>query len=89
MGTCASGRKFVVTKAGYMGMVPPKSEIGDVVPIILGARTTLLLRKSTDSSPGEESEVQPYELVGGCYIHGMMNGEAMDESYQMESILLV
>ena len=36
---CAVERKFCVTRKGYMGMVPQGSRHGDLVAIILGAKT--------------------------------------------------
>ena len=80
MARCSAGRRFCTTRFGYMGMVPPLCKPGDVVCIILGAQTPYIIRRSTD----DEST---YELVGECYIHGMMDGEMVaDDDVKVEHI---
>jgi hypothetical protein len=60
-------RKFCVTENGYIGLVPPKSLLGDCVVIISGVKTPFVLRRL---------ETLPiYKIVGECYIHGIMDGE--------------
>jgi hypothetical protein len=65
------GRNFCVTSKGYIGLVPPKTEVGDKVCILFGGRTPFLLR---DAGGGK------HVLVGECYIHGMMDGEALPQA---------
>ena len=82
MGFCAARRKFCVTRRGYMGMVPQGSRPGDLVAIILGAKTPYVLRhcgKVKDS----------FELVGECYMDGMMDGEMMGMLPRMERLKIV
>lgn len=68
---CASGRRFCITNKGYMGMVPPLCKPTDVVCIILGALTPYIIRRSSDNETS-------YEIVGECYMHGMMDGEMLE-----------
>jgi hypothetical protein len=63
-------RRVAVTKKGYLAIVPPRSEAGDVVGIVLGAETPFVFR----ASEGKERE---YALVGECYVHGIMDGEVL------------
>jgi hypothetical protein len=63
------GWRFVVTKNGYVGVVPNMTETGDVVAILKGGRVPFVLRKS------EKDEA--FRLVGECYIHCLMNGEGL------------
>ncbi|KAF1984050.1 hypothetical protein K402DRAFT_395982 [Aulographum hederae CBS 113979] len=61
------GRKLLVTARGFLGLAPPEAQKGDVVVVLLGAPTPLLLRKRGEN----------YVLVGECYVHGIMGGEAL------------
>lgn len=88
LGSCSSTRKFAVMRNGYMGIVPPLSEVGDVVSIVLGARTPLLLRRSRKVEEFQK-EGKLFELVGECYVHGMMDGEMVDEGHGVEELWIV
>lgn len=66
---CATfGRCFTVTEQRYMGLVRKDEEIGDEAFVILGGEVLYVLR------PVESH----YLFVGECYMHGLMDGEAMD-----------
>jgi hypothetical protein len=67
----ANGRRFCVTEKGYIGLVPPHTELGDKVCVIFGASTPFVLR---DAGEGKHA------LVGECYMHAMMDGEVVPES---------
>ncbi|SPQ24407.1 d7eb814c-ccb0-4b83-9bcb-f4819d2c0ac6 [Thermothielavioides terrestris] len=54
---------------------------GDEVWIIRGLQVPVLLRRSTDY-PG------CHQLVGSCYVHGVMNGEALEEGWEFEQVTL-
>lgn len=66
---CANRALFVTAK-GYIGLAPWNACEGDVVAILLGGKTPYLLRPC-HSGPA-------YEFVGETYLHGLMEGEAMD-----------
>jgi hypothetical protein len=70
--TCA-GRRFFITKKGYFGMGPAQLAEGDQVYILAGGKVPLVLR------PVLESQPNTFELVGDCYVHGVMDGEAVTE----------
>ncbi|KAN0108649.1 Heterokaryon incompatibility protein (HET) domain containing protein [Hyaloscypha variabilis] len=70
--TC-SGRRFFITKKGYFGMGPAELSEGDQVYILAGGKVPLVLRPVSGSQP------DTFELVGDCYIHGVMDGEAVIE----------
>jgi hypothetical protein len=54
-----------------MGRVSRDSQPGDIIVIFLGGKTPYLLRKYPSGDK--------YYLVGECYIHGMIEGEAMEQ----------
>ncbi|KAM6513653.1 hypothetical protein FALCPG4_016034 [Fusarium falciforme] len=67
--TIASGRKFAVTKEGYMALVPQLAAAGDELCVMYGMKTPFAIRRQADSDG--------FELVGPCYVHGCMDGEAL------------
>lgn len=68
-----TGNSFISTTGGYLGIAPGNAEPGDQVVIVRGLGTPYVLR----SIEGTKS----YVLVGPCYVHGVMYGEAaLDET---------
>lgn len=65
---CATfGRRFATTRGGYMGLVRKDVAVGDEVFVLLGGEVLYVLRPERDH----------YLFVGECYLHGLMDGEAM------------
>lgn len=61
------GRVMFVSASGWLGLAPHGSREGDVVFVPVGGDVPSVLR------PGWEG----FELVGECYVQGIMEGEAM------------
>ncbi|CVK98658.1 related to heterokaryon incompatibility protein het-6 [Fusarium proliferatum] len=72
---CAKGRRWGVTKSGHMGFVPPRSMPDDLICLIYGTQTPYVLRQNF--SRGSNDLKRTYTLIGECYMHGMMDGEAL------------
>ncbi|KAJ3534133.1 hypothetical protein NM208_g1039 [Fusarium decemcellulare] len=66
----AAERKFFITQTGYMGIGPPCMEPKDIICALFGGSTPYVIRPA--STEGE------YLFVGECYVHGLMDGEALD-----------
>jgi hypothetical protein len=79
-------RRFAVTERKYMGMVPNGSEAGDVVCVLFGAKVPFILRECNLTGPGQSCK---YQLVGEAYIHGMMDGEALDLDHKAVDFTIV
>jgi hypothetical protein len=62
-------RRLFKTKKGYLGLGPRSLKKGDEVALLKGGMVPLVIRK-TDNN---------FELVGDCYVHGIMHGEAFSE----------
>jgi len=62
------GRRFCLTSQGFIGLVPPCTNVGDVLCVVPGAQAPFLLRPT--------AETKQFYLVGECFVHGMMDGEA-------------
>ena len=70
-------RRFMLTKNGYFGWAPDnaydhretnQARIGDLIAIIYGCSTPLVIRRCGDK----------FQVVGEAYVEGFMDGEAMD-----------
>lgn len=59
-------RRFVITKGGYMGLVPDSACIGDHIAVLAGGSMPFVLRRvETRQVRGDA-----YILIGGCYVDG-------------------
>lgn len=87
-----SGRSFAVTNKGYLGLIPRDARPGDHVVIMPGGKVPYVIRRVRGLKSGRRwkkgDSVRRYEFIGDCYIHGIMHGEAWDES-KIEPIVLV
>ena len=66
-----NGTRIMRTSRGFIGTVPRNTKKGDVVCVLYGGQTPFILRPS-DSRPGM------FRLIGDGYVHGLMQGEAMN-----------
>jgi len=86
-----SGRRFCTTRRGYIGLVPPGTQQGDMVSIFLGTQTPFIIRPSSRFvyASHESISKDSYRLIGEAYMHGMMDGEmiAGDLSTKMFEII--
>jgi hypothetical protein len=79
-------RKFLISKFhDWIGLAPIASEVGDVLCILYGCSVPVVLR------PHSLDGKNFWHLVGECYLHGMMNGEAVetDSRYEVEKFELM
>ncbi|KAK3378337.1 heterokaryon incompatibility protein-domain-containing protein [Podospora didyma] len=60
----------MTTQEGYFCIAPPGAEAGDRVCVLLGCSLPLLLRPVRGTNCD-------FQVVGPCYIHGFMDGEAL------------
>ncbi|KAK0130271.1 hypothetical protein ONS96_000794 [Cadophora gregata f. sp. sojae] len=69
-------RKVFLTRSKLKGMqrlglAPPNTQEGDTVCILYGCSVPVILRKVADG------ESMYHELIGECFLYGMMDGEAL------------
>jgi hypothetical protein len=76
-------RRLMIGKKGYVGFVPKMSQANDLIFVLMGCDIPLVLRPCKNDL---------YQLVGECYVHGIMNGEAMEgldyREYELETVTL-
>jgi hypothetical protein len=67
-------RRFLVTRDNeWKGLAPSAAEVGDHICILYGCSVPVVLRPTV----GTDERVT-YQLIGECYVHGMMDGEAVE-----------
>ncbi|KAH8671808.1 hypothetical protein BGZ60DRAFT_405968 [Tricladium varicosporioides] len=69
----ALGRRFFITKKGYLGIGPKDTKVGDRVSVLLGLDVPLILRNRKEPSRGG------WEVVGETYVQGIMEGEVIEK----------
>lgn len=62
------GRSLITTTDGHPGLAPKATREGDIICVILGCTAPMVLRQGKTSQ---------YEVIGPCYLDGIMNGEAL------------
>ena len=82
IGPVVTGRAFAVTEKGYIGLVPSGAMPGDLLCLFFGASVPFVLRPRADCRDGASSGT--YSLVGEAYIHGIMDGEALDSGSERD-----
>lgn len=64
--TMVNNRRLFTTMQNYIGLGPRALREGDQIWILFGSKVPYVLRVKG----------QQYQVVGECYVHGLMNGEA-------------
>jgi hypothetical protein len=72
----AHGRRYCMTGKGDVALVPKYAAVGDEICNLAGCIAPFVVR----SFPGAGSGKKIYELVGECYVHGVMRGSRQDLS---------
>lgn len=73
-----SDRVFAATSLLHFCLVREDAKRGDAVFVAMGAETPYLLR------PGDNGT---YQFVGHCYVHGFMDGQALEWMRMDDGIL--
>ena len=77
-----NGRRLFATERGYFDTRPEELRMGDQIYILAGGNLVYALR----SADVEDR----FELVGDCYLHGMMDGKMVPESEDgLQDVFLV
>lgn len=74
VGYLDGGRPMIITDRNYIGIGPTEVQAGDLIYILLGATIPYVLRPIPSAD-----RPNTFTLVGGCYIEGIMAGEAISE----------
>jgi Heterokaryon incompatibility protein (HET) len=74
-------RRVFATQGGLLGLGPQSLKAGDHIFVLPGARVPFVLRAIP---PAENGSSTCHEMVGEAYIHGIMEGEALERDRQKE-----
>jgi hypothetical protein len=75
----STSRRFSRTEDGRLTRVPDHAQRGDLIAILHGSSVPYVLRKQEDGVS--------FKVVGECYAHGLMHGEALRSSTYKAEIL--
>ena len=70
-------RRLCITRRGFIGLAPGWASKGDNICVVLGAAVPFVTRKSQNGND---------MLIGECYVHGLMDGEALDMVLDEEDV---
>lgn len=73
------GNHLFVSDSGYIGLVPDQAKPSDSICFIQGARVPFVVRQGLRYR---------YQLIGECYLHGLMKGELSEFGLCPKDILL-
>jgi hypothetical protein len=68
-------KRFFLTEKGYIGLAPSSARAGDLICVFLGGKVPFGLRERLDRSG---KSLGNFELVEEIYLHGFMDGRAID-----------
>ena len=71
-------RSFFQSSSGYVGFVPASAVVGDRTRVLSGGKTPFVLRLCRKESEDDNSHSLEYIFIGDAYVHGLMDGEAID-----------
>jgi hypothetical protein len=77
-GACLNRRIFI-TSTGAVGLGPPTTKIGHTIAVLYGHVGGLpyILRPVATHEAEDDPSIRVYQVVGHCYVHGILNGEAV------------
>ncbi|KAN0094147.1 hypothetical protein V8E51_017331 [Hyaloscypha variabilis] len=78
-------RRLCLSSKGYFGVVPAFTEAKDVICVISGARLPYIIRPISGSTSTTEKR---YQLIGACWIDGIMFGELAESQQVIQEIIL-
>ena len=67
----STDKRLAVSRRGLLALVPPCAQVGDLIALLAGSSVPHMLR------PANGSEELHFLLVGGAYVHGIMEGEVL------------
>ncbi|KAM5371733.1 hypothetical protein ACJZ2D_007798 [Fusarium nematophilum] len=70
----AIDQRMARTKGGYLALMPEPCKVGDKIVLLEGGKTPYVLR-----AVGKQ-----WKILGDCYVHGMMSGEAWHEEGRID-----
>ena len=79
-------RSFFITKEGLFGVGPTNLQPEDEIWVLYGGRVPFVLRKTTNNALQNQNS---YKFIGDCYYHGVMDGQALNNSAPESTVILI
>ena len=79
---------FGTSRQEFLGWGPSLTHKNDILCIIVGAHTPSLIRLVERHGLNETSTAQRYQLVGECYVQGLMNREGLTIGKRQRCVLI-
>lgn len=83
----SAGRRFLISSAGLFGLAPQDALEGDQIWVVNGGKKPLILRSLSDEYDHDEGET--FTFVGDSYVHGIMNGELIEDGIPERTVVLI
>jgi hypothetical protein len=74
----SDGWRFYISDNGLFVLAQPQASHGDLIAILDGAKTPVVLRPTGKREDGQEL----YTFVCGAYVHGFMDGEVYEAGFR-------
>jgi len=82
--------RLCVTSQGYVGLVPDRTEVGDLVAVFHGSPNQFVLRSVGQEERRENDEVTSYKLIGSGYLLRLTEGKSLShEPEKHQNIRLI
>jgi hypothetical protein len=95
-------RNFGVTQQGYYVIGPHVMGPGDVIVVLYGGKAAYVLREKKGEETGADADAdegsgdgagaggtREWTLLGECYVHGIMNGEILEDETCEEEVFSI
>lgn len=69
---CCVALLFFRTAEGHMGLAPAQARAGDIVTVLLGSPSPVLLRPNSD-----QGGARTFSVVGECFVHGLQDAASL------------
>lgn len=69
-------RYFAITERNDMAIVHPGTKVGDLICVVMGAKVPFVVKKRYDYDEAKNGN-EEFELVGECYVSGLMDGQGL------------
>lgn len=66
--------RFCITSQGYVGLVPDRTEVGDLVAVFHGSPQHFVLRSIGQEERRDNDEITTYRLVGSGFLRRLAEG---------------
>ena len=80
LGDESGGKVLATLHHGHLGLVPVEAAKGDAIWVLQGCSVPVVLRR--------QNVQETYTLVGECYIHHFMDGEAYSKDWKAQHIVI-